>query len=135
MGDNPGPTRVLIVDDERHIARFLEFVLTKNGYQVKVAYDGVSAIALLDAFRPEAIVLDLVLPHMSGMDVLAAIRAHPDCSESGVVVLSAHTFELGGETLDPMGRTVQCAKPIAPSRLLEKLKEFGLPARIDCGVP
>jgi DNA-binding response OmpR family regulator len=123
------PIRVLVVEDERHIARLLEFVLTKSGYSVKVAHDGATALARLDDFEPEAILLDLMLPDMSGSDILARIRVHPACFESGVIVLSAHTFELESRAVDPTGRTIQCSKPIAPSRLLEKLSEFGLPAR------
>ncbi len=58
--------RVLVVDDERHIARLLEFVLTKEGYTVKVAHDGASALRLLDEFEPHLVILDLVLPDMPG---------------------------------------------------------------------
>lgn len=117
--------RVLVVEDERHIARLLEFVLARAGYSVRTAFDGASAIAALDEFKPHAVVLDLVLPDLSGTDVLKAIRQHPICANAGVLVLSAHTFELDAPSLDPGGRTTHAAKPIAPTRLLEKLREFG----------
>jgi hypothetical protein len=60
---------------------------------------------------------------------LQAIRRSATCGNAAVIVLSAHTFEHGAEALDAGGRTVQCPKPIAPSRLLEKLRDFGLYAR------
>jgi CheY-like chemotaxis protein len=132
IGDEP--TRVLVVEDERHIARLLEFILTKSGYRVKIANDGATALARLDDFAPEAVLLDLFLPDMSGNEILERIRVHPACFDCGVIVLSAHTFELESRSLDPTGRTVQCSKPIAPSHLLQKLSEFGLPAQ-TAGVP
>ena len=122
----PGKLRILVVEDERHIARFLQYVLEKAGFHVLVALDGKTAVDNIDTFRPDGVVLDLVLPDISGTEVLRAIRRSDVCGSAAVVVLSAHTFEHGADTVDPGGRTVQCPKPIAPSRLLEKLKEFGL---------
>ncbi len=125
----PEKLRILVVEDERHIARFLQYVLEKAGFRVMVALDGRTALAHIEAFRPEGVVLDLVLPDIPGTEVLQAIRQSATCGDAAVVVLSAHTFEHGAATLDPGGRTVQCPKPIAPSRLLEKLRDFGLHAR------
>ncbi len=124
----PEKLRILVVEDGRHIARFLQYVLEKAGFQVMVALDGKTAIGSLGAFRPDGVVLDLVLPDIPGTEILQAIRRSESCGNAAVVVLSAHTFEHGAEALDPGGRTVQCPKPIAPSRLLEKLRDFGLVA-------
>jgi DNA-binding response OmpR family regulator len=124
----PEKLRILVVEDERHIARFLQYVLEKAGFQVMVALEGKTAIGNIETFRPDGVVLDLVLPDIPGTEILQAIRRSPTCGNAAVVVLSAHTFEHGADALDPGGRTVQCPKPIAPSRLLEKLKDFGLGA-------
>ena len=124
----PEKLRILVVEDERHIARFLQYVLEKAGFQVMVALEGKTAIANIETFRPDGVVLDLVLPDIPGAEILQAIRHSATCGNAAVVVLSAHTFEHGADALDPGGRTVQCPKPIAPSRLLEKLKDFGLGA-------
>jgi DNA-binding response OmpR family regulator len=120
--------RILVVEDERHIARFLQYVLEKEGYAVRVALDGRTALRDYASFQPDGVVLDLVLPDISGIEILRTIRQDPAGRNPAVVVLSAHTFEQGAAALDPGGRTVQCPKPIAPSRLLEKLREFGLHA-------
>jgi hypothetical protein len=61
-------TRVLVVDDERHIARFLEFVLKKAGYDVALAYSGEQALVAVEAFDPDVMLLDLVLPKLTGLD-------------------------------------------------------------------
>jgi DNA-binding response OmpR family regulator len=124
----PEKQRILVVEDERHIARFLQYVLEKAGFQVMVALDGRTALGHIEQFRPDGVVLDLVLPDIPGTEVLRSLRRSPTCGNAAVVVLSAHTFEHEADAIDPGGRTVQCPKPIAPSRLLEKLKEFGLGA-------
>lgn len=124
----PEKPRILVVEDERHIARFLQYVLEKAGFQVMVALDGKTAVSNIETFQPHGAVLDLVLPDIPGTEILKAIRGSATCGNAAVVVLSAHTFEHGVDALDPGGRTVQCPKPIAPSRLLEKLRDFGLHA-------
>ena len=123
-----GKSRILVVEDERHIARFLQYVLEKEGYAVRVALDGHTALDVYAEFQPDGVVLDLVLPDISGTEILHTIRHDGSGRNPAVVVLSAHTFEQDADALDPGGRTVQCPKPIAPSRLLEKLREFGLSA-------
>lgn len=120
--------RVLVIEDEAHIARLLQFVLTRNGFKVDVAHTGAGGLQSAESRQPDAVLLDLNLPDMPGAEVLAALRKDPKTCEAAVIILSAHAFEYG---LDPAlrdGRTVQCAKPIAPSHLLECLANFGLTA-------
>ena len=66
-GKEARPTRIMIVEDERHIARLLEFVLQKAGYELSVCYSGEQALRELCESSPDAIVLDLVLPGMTGL--------------------------------------------------------------------
>lgn len=135
MPDSPSPSRVLIVDDDRHIARLVEFVLNKHGYLVHSVYDGASALKALDDFEPTAVVLDLMLPDMLGTEVLSGIRRHPKCCNCGVLLLSAHTFESGGPVAPLDSLTLQATKPIAPTRLVEKIRELsailGGPGGVD----
>ena len=126
MEKNAGSVRVLVVEDERHISRMLEFVLVKNGYEVRVANYGATALTLIREFRPEAVILDLVLPDITGTEILTNIRSHAETSDTAVIVQSAHTFEIDLPAAESHQRTVYCPKPIAPSHLLMRLKEFGL---------
>src|SRR5512136_759988 len=71
------PARILVVDDERHIARFLVFVLTREGYEAQAVYDGEEALAAVETYDPDAVLLDLLLPKLSGQEVLARLRANP----------------------------------------------------------
>lgn len=75
--------RILVIDDDIYIGNMLEEVLTKEGYQVLRAYSGTEALLVLSSSRPDLILLDLMLPGLSGEEVLPRIR------ESPVIVLSA----------------------------------------------
>ncbi len=118
-------TKILVVDDERHIARFLEFVLKREGYDVAVAHDGDHALATVRSFRPDAMVLDVVLPKQSGLEVLKSVRSDPVHAHIKVLVLTAKSFEEGLEKMQQAGANSLCSKPIAPSVLLKTLSELG----------
>ncbi len=61
--------RILIVEDEISIAKLLQYKLKSEGFVIQMAHDGHSALALMEAFKPSLVLLDLMLPDMSGMDI------------------------------------------------------------------
>lgn len=122
--------RVLVVDDERHIARFLEFILKKAGYTVAVAHDGEQALVQVQKFEPDALLLDLVMPKLSGMEVLRQLRAEDRYASLFIAVLSARLFEDRANEVLKAGANLNCEKPVAPSTLLSQLAEFGVPPRL-----
>jgi CheY-like chemotaxis protein len=79
------PLRIVIADDNEDAAAGLELVLTARGHEVFVAHDGVDAIALADRVMPDAVVLDIGMPRLSGLDVCRAIRTKP-WAQSAVMV-------------------------------------------------
>lgn len=122
---------MLVVDDERHIARFLEFVLKRDGYDVRVAHDGQQALAAVQSFEPDAMVLDLGLPRLSGVEILKVVRADPSHAKMVVLVLTAKSFEEGLEEVKRAGASSICSKPIAPSALLKIMAELGAPPNTE----
>ena len=81
--------RILIVEDEPDLAWVEQFNLEGEGYDVQVAHEGQEAIAALDSFLPHVMVLDLMLPHVSGWAVLAAVNKLPPERRPLVIVVSA----------------------------------------------
>jgi CheY-like chemotaxis protein len=73
----PGALRVLVVDDNVDSAESLAEVLEMGGHELRVAHDGPSALAVADDFRPQAIVLDIGLPGLTGHEVARRLRAEP----------------------------------------------------------
>lgn len=118
------PARILIVEDERHITKFLEFILAKEGCETMVAADGAAALKLLGDFEPDGILLDLGLPDMSGLDLLLAMRRDGKLRGSKVIVLSATLYEDLSEQLSAAGALAQCSKPIAPSTVVKLLQSL-----------
>src|SRR5450759_2772096 len=69
------PVRVLVVDDEPSLAELLASVLRYEGWDIRTAADGASAVRAAREFRPDAVVLDVMLPDFSGLEVLRRLRA------------------------------------------------------------
>lgn len=125
------PGRILVIEDERHIARFLEFILKKAGYEVVVAYNGAQALAAAEPFEPDAVLLDLVLPGMSGLEILKRLRADPRHAGTIIIAFSTRAFgDLPDEVMQA-GANAHCPKPIAPSTLLKTLLDLGVPPTIQ----
>jgi DNA-binding response OmpR family regulator len=67
--------RILIAEDEDSIVTSLEFLMRRSGFETRIARDGMAALACLEEFRPDLVLLDIMLPRRSGFDVCRAIRA------------------------------------------------------------
>ena len=80
---------ILIVEDEPAILDSLHFILSRNGWSVAVAQDGEKALESVWRLKPKMLLLDIMLPRKSGLDVLKAIRSHSATKNIAVVVLTA----------------------------------------------
>ncbi|MFA6407515.1 MAG: response regulator [Candidatus Paceibacterota bacterium] len=80
--------RILIVEDEQALAKVLEEKLIKSGFEVKIAGDGEAALYAAGVFKPEMILLDLILPKKDGFEVLKELKASPTLATIPVIVLS-----------------------------------------------
>ncbi len=125
-------SRILVVEDERHIAKFLEYILTKDGYAVAVEYDGEHALPRAITFCPDVILLDLVLPGISGPDLLPLFREQHCASQLKIVALSARWYGAKEHRLREAGADAQWIKPIAPTTLIQNLHAIGVPPRLSC---
>lgn len=85
------PKRLLLVDDEPHNLALLERLLAPLGHDLIRAEDGHAAIAAFSEYKPDLVLLDLVMPGLDGLDVLTQIRAQPGADHVPVIVLTAHT--------------------------------------------
>ena len=112
--------------DQRPIARFLEHVLRREGYTVAVEHDAERALETARTYHPDAWLLDMVLPGMSGLDHLHILRHEAQDGNQVVIVLSGHWFGQDEKMLREAGASAQCAKPIAPTTLLRKLRDLGV---------
>jgi len=112
-------SRVLIVDDEPQITRVLKTVLTSQGYQVRTAAEGESALANFNEWKPELVITDLYMPHMDGIELCRRIRAK---SNVPIIVLSVKGEEgTKVEALDS-GADDYVTKPFGTDELLARVR-------------
>lgn len=81
--------RILAVDDERHIVRLVQVNLERAGYEVDCAYDGREALEKVKQSKPDLIVLDVMMPHLDGFQVLKTLKANADTRDIPVIMLTA----------------------------------------------
>ena len=79
-----GP-RILVVDDEPQLRKALRRILEGNGYDVREAEDGIDGLRQFESFKPDVVILDLMLPDASGVEICSQIRAS---SQTPIIILS-----------------------------------------------
>ncbi len=113
--------KILIVDDEPDILEFIEYNLSKEGYQVAMANDGHEAIKMAKKVKPNLIILDIMMPGLDGVEVCRELRSMPEFNETIIAFLTARSedysqiagFEVGGDDY--------ITKPIRPKVLTSRI--------------
>lgn len=113
------PDHILVVDDDREIRALLGEYLQKQGYRVTVAADGKGMRAVVEAARPDLIILDLMLPGEDGLTLCRELRAR---SEVPVIMLTARGDETDRIVGLELGADDYVAKPFSPRELLARIK-------------
>jgi DNA-binding response OmpR family regulator len=113
--------RVLIVDDEPNIVTALEFLLQQSGYEVAVAPNGDEALAKLASFAPDLVLLDVMMPRVSGYEVCRRIRERPDWKHMKVVMLSAKGREVEVSKGVSLGADLYVTKPFSNTELVARI--------------
>lgn len=112
--------RVLIVEDDEIMALSLERVLNRSGFEVAIAKDGIQAGVLLESFSPSVVTLDLMIPGISGLEVLKFIKKNPSTQNIKILVLSGLSKdELEEARLAGADETLE--KPCDTSIYIEKV--------------
>ena len=83
------PARVLVAEDEPAIVASLDFLMRRCGFETRLAADGAAALEEMARFRPDLVILDLMLPRVSGLDVCREIRARAEWRATRVLMLTA----------------------------------------------
>jgi DNA-binding response OmpR family regulator len=113
------PTRVLVVDDEPPILDLVAGYLAREGWDVRTASDGPGALDAIRAWGPDAVVLDLMLPGVDGLDVCEQLRVF---SDAYVLMLTARSEEIDRIVGLTVGADDYLAKPFSPRELVARLK-------------
>lgn len=116
------PAKILVVDDDSDIVSAIETVLTLEGYTVISAYSGKDSLPLVDSEDPDLLLLDYMLPDMTGADVATSIRSELKNTELPIILISAaHGLKAIGEKLPIQG---WIEKPFELDRLLQTVNKY-----------
>lgn len=116
--------RVLLIEDEPNIAEAIRFILNRDGCQVATMADGVGAAEAVRADRPDLVILDLMLPGCSGLDVVKAIRADPETEAVPVLMLTAKGQGRDREAAEQAGVNRFMTKPFSNADMLASVREL-----------
>lgn len=115
------PKKILIADDEPDILEIIGYNLSKEGYQVTTAKDGDEALAKAKVVKPELIILDIMMPKKSGVEVCELLRSKPAFKDTLIIFLSALSDESSQVKGLETGADDYISKPISPKVLLSKV--------------
>ena len=119
-----GNRRILVVDDEPHIRRVLEVILGSSGFEVVIASDGMQGLDNLGREPVDLILLDLMMPGASGLEILSKIRANPDRANTPVIILTAKGQDTDREAALAGGANDFLTKPFSPKKLIARIEEI-----------
>ena len=116
--------KVLIADDEPNIVVSLEFLMKQKGYVVKVVSNGQDALAAVGEFAPDLVLLDVMMPLLSGYELCQKVRENPAWSGIRIIMLSAKGRDVEVTKGIAVGADAYVTKPFSTKELLAKVAEL-----------
>ena len=133
MAENP--VRVLVADDEPHIGRIIKMKLEQGPFHVTLAYDGKEALEVLERDDEiKLVLLDLMMPHLTGLDEITAMRRDDRWKSLPCIILTAAGQEQQHQLALQLGATEFLTKPFSPKKLYQRAAELAGLAPHDAGV-
>ncbi|RED14011.1 response regulator transcription factor [Pontivivens insulae] len=116
--------RVLIVEDETNIVESLSFLLGRAGFEVQTVADGALALDKAAHVEPDVMILDVMLPNVSGFDVLRGVRANPALTSTPVMMLTAKGQSRDREQALQLGADVFVTKPFSNADIVAEARRL-----------
>jgi DNA-binding response OmpR family regulator len=114
--------KLLIVDDEEGVRALVRMTLNTNQYQILEASDGIQALGLARDHHPDLILLDVMLPDLSGIDICRALKDDPAMASTTVVMLTAKAQNSDYGEAEDAGADGYFTKPFSPIALIQKVE-------------
>jgi DNA-binding response OmpR family regulator len=118
---DPTKTRVVVADDDQDILDLVVFKLNQAGFETVAVGDGVAALAAIEADPPRLAILDVMMPGLSGMDVLRKVRANEATKDLDVILLTARARDSDVDTGFASGASDYVIKPFSPRELMHRV--------------
>ena len=117
----PVKTRIVVADDDKDILDLVVFKLTQAGYDVVAVPDGVAALAAIEANPPRLAILDVMMPGLSGMDVLRKVRTNEATKDLDIILLTARSRDSDVDAGFAIGASDYVVKPFSPRELVHRV--------------
>ncbi|MEJ2282365.1 MAG: response regulator [Desulfobacterales bacterium] len=118
------PKEILIVDDEPSIVVPIQFLMEQQGYSVLVAENGEDALDAIYKYKPDLILLDIMLPRIDGYEVCEIVRLNPEYRDIKIIFLTAKGREVEIAKGLALGANAYITKPFSNTELVAKVKEL-----------
>lgn len=115
-------SHILLIEDEPNIAEAIRFILTRDGWQVSTLNEGNGAVAAVQEVKPDLVILDLMLPGLSGIEIVEALRADPSTEELPVLMLTAKGAGREREAAERAGVSHFMTKPFSNADMLASVR-------------
>lgn len=112
---------ILLIDDEPYIQRSLTYLLTRLGYRVETASDGLTGLERIRSLRPALVFLDIMMPLMNGYEVCEQVKQDPALADTYVIILSAKGQQIDKERGLLGGADEYMTKPFSPREVGERV--------------
>jgi DNA-binding response OmpR family regulator len=119
--------RILVIEDEPSIAEAIGFILARDGWEVQSHDRGAGALELIRAARPDLVILDLMLPGRTGLEILRALRAEAETAALPVLMLTARNQPRDRELAESCGASRFMSKPFSNTEVLASVRELVAP--------
>ena len=116
--------KVLLIEDEPNIIEAIRFILSRDGWQVDVHSDGATAVEAVDRSGPDLVILDVMLPHRSGYDILSELRGRDGTRELPVMMLTARGQTKDRALAERIGVSHYMTKPFSNDEMLAAVRDL-----------
>lgn len=115
-------SRLLLIEDEEDIAALIKLQAEIYGYKLMIEVDGLNGLRAVEKERPDLVILDIMLPGQSGLDVCRKIKLNPDTKDIPIIIISAKSEELDVVLGLELGADDYVAKPFSPKILFSRVR-------------
>jgi DNA-binding response OmpR family regulator len=117
-------SKILIIDDHKSWLSVLNSILVQSGFEVKVASTGQGGLEIANTYKPNVILLDLMMPMMNGYEILERVRANNELNATAVIVISARSNTKDQQRAFDLGANDYLVKPVHPIELINRIQEL-----------
>jgi len=116
------PPTILIVDDEPYMIRLLQHHIERGGYRMIKAVNGREALERIYSARPQLVLMDVMMPEINGLEVLAELRRDPGMKDLPVIIMTANAQRFTREEAEAAGVSAFLTKPFSPTQLMAQVR-------------